>query len=170
MQRCMCLQANLDAENIYKDLNFCESYFYLWCTLQWMDQIFLCILFLVVYFFYMMVIAELFQIAESTADWKSPKTLQNISTSSYFSISKCHIIIAHCRNLTRKFWYFLGCKVHQPIESNAGIKEQLSFPWNLGQLMCNWKKKREVSPILRHWVLSLKFKFVSFIFHLKIGI
>lgn len=87
-----------------------------------------CAYFFVARFFYITVIAELFifQIAESTADWNSPKTSQNISTSPYFSISKCNIFIVHCRDLTRKFWYFWGCRVHQPIESNSGIEGQLS--------------------------------------------
>lgn len=75
----------------------------------------------------------------------SPNTLQSISTSSYFSISKWHILIVYYRNLTRKFWHFLGCRVHQPIKSNAGIKGQLSFLWNLGQLMCNCTKMKSVT-------------------------
>lgn len=75
----------------------------------------------------------------------SPNTLQSISTSSYFSISKWHILIVYHRNLTRKFWHFLGCRVHQPIKSNAGIKGQLSFLWNLGQLMCNCTKMKSVT-------------------------
>lgn len=110
-----------------------------------MEQIILCIYFCSACF-YITVIAELlmFQIAESTADWNSPKTSQNISMSSYFSISK-YISIVHYRNLTRKFWYFLRCRLHQHIESNAGLKGKLSFLWNLGLLMCNWTKIKSIT-------------------------
>lgn len=70
--------------------------------------------------------------------------MQNISTSSYFSISKCHILIVRYRNLTGKFWS-LGCRVHQRTVSNSGIKGQLPLLWNLGQLMCNWTKMKCIS-------------------------
>lgn len=114
-------------------------------------------------FFNITVIAEvfIFQISESRTDWDGPNALQNISTLSYFFISKCHTLTLHYSNLTRRiFWYFLGFTVYQAHRTNAGIKAQLSFLWNFAVVWVSWcviEQKWKVSPILRNWVLTLKF-------------
>lgn len=103
-------------------------------------------------FFNITVIAEvfLFHISERRTDWGGPYTLQNISTSPYFFISKCHILILYYSNLTRRiFWHFLGCTVHQAHRIKFRDKSKTVIPvkffGSLGQVMCNWKKMKSTT-------------------------